>query len=175
MSKSDEGSEKALIILKDVREAIRAEEVLKRAKFEVKAVAPPPEVRVGCDLAIEFNVVDRLGVEHALERYGIKPIEIIPLKDPKLRPLDIIEETPFGDYLMVKAGHMKLTFDRRSGEIVNISGGGCPDVPYIALEIVGKKLNEAKSPRELGYSLCAYMLDKAFTRALEIFKGEKRC
>ncbi|MCS7114558.1 MAG: DUF3343 domain-containing protein [Nitrososphaerota archaeon] len=173
MSADVENVEKALIILSDVREAIMAEEVLKRAKFEIKTVAPPPEVRIGCDLAIEFNVVDRLGVEQALERYGIKPLDIIPLKDPKLRPLDIVEETSFGDYLMVKAGHMKLTFNKRSGEIVNISGGGCPDVPYLALEIVGKKLGEAKSPRRLGYSLCAYMLDKAFTRALEIFKGEK--
>lgn len=171
--KSVEKIEKALIILSDVREAIKAEEVLRRAKFEIKTVAPPVEVRIGCDLAIEFNVVDRLGVEQALERHGIKPIDIIPLKDPKLRPLEIIEELSFGDYLMVKAGHMKLTFNKQSGEIVNISGGGCPDIPYFAFKIVGKRLGEAESPRKLGYSLCAYMLDKAFTRALEIFKEGK--
>jgi hypothetical protein len=45
---------------------------------------------------------------------------------------------------------------------VNISGGGCPDVPYLAKELVGKTLNEAPAPREIGHTLCGYALQLAF-------------
>jgi hypothetical protein len=165
--------EKGLIILSNVRETIKAEEALKRAGFSVKTVAPPPEIRVGCDLAIEFNIIDRLGVEQALSRIGVKPLDIIPLRDPKLKPLEIFKETQFGEYLMVKAGYMKLTFHLKSGEIVNISGGGCPDVPYLALNLVGKRLGKVEAPGRLGCTLCAYMLDKAYKRALELFNEGK--
>jgi hypothetical protein len=62
---------------------------------------------------------------------------------------------------------MKLTFSKRNGEIVNISGGGCPDIPFLALNMVGKTLEEADKPDDLGYTLCAYMLQKAYERALQ--------
>jgi hypothetical protein len=170
-----EVGEKGLIILRDVRDAMRAEEVLKIAGFNVKVVAPPPEVRVGCDLSIEFSLIDRLGIEKALNHYGIKPLDLIPFKNINSKPLSIIEEFDFGEYLMVKAGHMKLTFNKQSGEIVNISGGGCPDIPYLALSMIGKTLWKTASPKELGFTLCAYMLDKAYRRALEIFKEGSKC
>lgn len=171
--KRDDNAQKGLILFKDIRETIKAEEVLKRAGFDIRIVAPPPEVRIGCDLAIEFNVIDEMGVKRTLHEYNVRPLEIILLKDANLKPLDIIKEVSFGDYLMIKAGHVKLTFNRKNGEIVNISGGGCPDIPYLALSLIGKKLGETKRPRELGFTLCAYMLDKAYMRALEIFKGAR--
>jgi hypothetical protein len=33
---------------------------------------------------------------------------------------------------MIRAANMKLTVDKDTMVIVNISGGGCPDVPYLA-------------------------------------------
>jgi len=45
---------------------------------------------------------------------------------------------------------------------VNISGGGCPDVPFLAQEMVGKTLAEAPRPRDLGHTLCGYALDLAY-------------
>jgi len=57
---------------------------------------------------------------------------------------------------------MKITVSKESLEIVNVSGGGCPDVPYLAQEMVGKKLTEAPSPREIGHTLCGYALQLAF-------------
>ncbi len=41
---------------------------------------------------------------------------------------------------MVRAANMKLTIDKASRRIVNVSGGGCPDVPYLAQEMVGQTL-----------------------------------
>jgi hypothetical protein len=168
-------SEKALVLLRDVRESMKAERILKIGNYYVKVVAPPVEVRIGCDLALEINVVDSFGIERALKKHGIKPIDIVPLTNTQLRPLEITNEVDFGDYLMVKAGHMKLTFDKRSGEIVNVSGGGCPDIPFLALSMVGKTLEETVRPEELGYTLCAYMLEKAYEHALQTHRKDQSC
>ncbi|MBA7684647.1 hypothetical protein ES703_93053 [subsurface metagenome] len=57
---------------------------------------------------------------------------------------------------------MKITVDKTNKKIVNISGGGCPDVPYLAQEMVGKPLADAPSPREIGHTLCGYALQLAY-------------
>ena len=61
---------------------------------------------------------------------------------------------------MVRAANMKLTVDKET-PIVNISGGGCPDVPYLAREMVGKSLVR-RPPREIGHTLCGYALQLAY-------------
>jgi hypothetical protein len=170
-----EKSERAIVLLKDVRETMKAERLLKTQKYDVKIVAPPPEVRIGCDLAIEISLVDSFGVQNSLRNNGINPINVVPLSNIQLKPLEIVKEVDFGDYLMVKGGHMKLTFDKRNGEIVNISGGGCPDIPFLALSMVGKTLEETRRPDELGYTLCAYMLEKAYERALQKYRENQPC
>ncbi len=146
---------------------MRAESVLKERGFEVKTVAPPPEVREGCDLAIEFDLVDETGVRRALEEAGIEPLKVVPLEDPSLRPLEFTRVKEVDGYLMVRCGNVKVTVDR-DGTIVNVSGGGCPDVPYLARELIGEnvlELEEDRMPARLGWTLCAYTLDKAVRRA----------
>ena len=134
-------------------------------------VAPPPDIRSGCDLAVEFNLIERTGVERTLRQHRIKPLDIVVADHVGLRPLELTKEVDFGDYLMVKAGNVKLTFEKETGRIVNISGGGCPDIPYLNVNLLDKQLTQAPRPREIGYTLCAYMLDKAFDRALTLFTG----
>ncbi len=170
-----EKSERAVVLLRDVRESMKAERILKADNYDVKIVAPPPEVRIGCDLAIEINLVDSFGVENLLKGNGINPINVVPLSNLQLRPLEIVREVDLGDYLMVKAGHMKLTFEKQNGKIVNVSGGGCPDIPFLALSMVGKTLEETKRPDELGYTLCAFMLEKAYEKASQIYKEKQSC
>lgn len=159
---------KGLIILNEVSEAMQVERVLKSFDYEVRGVAPPPEIRKGCDLAVEFNLVDQLGIERVLKRSGLAPLDIISLDNISQGPLDITKEKDFGRYLMVTAANMKITVDKESGVIVNISGGGCPDVPHLTISLWRKKLNETEDIDEIGYSLCAYMLKKAYQRALDI-------
>jgi len=98
-------------------------------------------------------------------------VEILPLKGAG-ELLDVVKTKDFGDSLMVKAGNMKLTFDKNTGVILNISGGGCPDIPFLHISMLDKKLTEASSPKLKGYTLCALMLDRAFTEALDIWKKE---
>jgi hypothetical protein len=63
---------------------------------------------------------------------------------------------------MIRAANMKLTIEKESRVVVNISGGGCPDVPYLAQEMVNRTLDEAPSPREIGHTLCGYALQLAY-------------
>jgi hypothetical protein len=82
--------------------------------------------------------------------------------------------TDFGRWVMVKCGNMKISFEKATGIIVNVSGGGCPDIPYLNAEMVDKTLADAPHPNELGYTLCATMLERAYEEALNIFNGGNR-
>lgn len=162
-----------LVLFQAVDEAIAAEKILKAENYEVKLVAPPPQLRKGCDLAVEINITEKPGIERGLQSKQAHFVEIVPLKgDADL--LDVVKTKDFGDALMVKAGNMKLTFDKKTGMILNISGGGCPDIPFLHICLVDKKLTEVSRPKEIGYTLCALMLDRAFTEALELWnRGRK--
>ena len=67
---------------------------------------------------------------------------------------------------------MKITVDKTTQKIVNISGGGCPDVPYLAYEMLGKTLSEATEPIGIGYTLCAYSLNIAYQEMMNIMGGK---
>jgi hypothetical protein len=157
-----------LILFHNIEEAIAAEKILKAGEYEIKLVAPPPELRKGCDLALEINLVEKAGIERLLRQKEAIFVEILPLKGAG-ELLDVVKIKDFGNACMVKAGNMKLTFDKKTGVILNISGGGCPDIPFLHISMLDKKLTEVSRPKENGYTLCALMLDRAFAEALEIF------
>jgi len=90
----------------------------------------------------------------------------VPAAGPLLEPVSLFQVKDFGPWLMVRAANMKLTVDKRTRVIVNVSGGGCPDVPYLARELTGKPLDAAPRPRDLGHTLCGYALDLAFEEML---------
>ncbi|MFQ6133485.1 MAG: DUF3343 domain-containing protein [Armatimonadota bacterium] len=163
---SQEAEARALLIYPKTCEAIRAERVLRHAGHQVRVVGPPPEFRKGCDLAVEFREDEREAVSALVEDKRVPPLEIVPLAEGTLEPTEIVSQTDFGEYLMVRAGNMKLVIRKDTREIVNVSGGGCPDVPYVASEMIGRSLEEAPSPRDVGYTLCAYALALAHDRLL---------
>ena len=88
--------------------------------------------------------------------------------------LDVVKVTDFGDWVMVKAGNMKLTFAKGDGMIVNTSGGGCPDIPNLHAEMMGKILTDAPLPRDVGFTLCALMLNRALEECLDIWQGGRQ-
>jgi hypothetical protein len=162
-----------IVIFSDTSQAITAEKVIKGAGYEIKLIAPPPEMRMGCDLALEINLVERPGIERLLKEKDAYYVNIFPLMKGTAPLCEIIKITDYGQWTMVKAGNMKMAFDKDSGIIVNISGGGCPDIPYLHAEMVDKKLTEAPRPKELGYTLCAVMLDLALEECLNLWNGSK--
>ena len=154
-----------LLLFEKVEEAIKAEKVLKGENYAVKLVAPPPILRKGCDLAVEINLVEQMGIERLFRQKDVAYLEVVPLKGGG-ELLEIVKVTDFKEATMVKAGNMKLTFDRNTGIILNASGGGCPDIPYLHVQLIDKLLTEAPRPKEIGFTLCALMMDRAFEESL---------
>jgi hypothetical protein len=155
--------DRGILVFDNTSEVIRAERVLTDDGWAVKVMGPPPEIRTGCDLVIEIPLVERLNMLRVLDKCGVSPIQIVPVTGPLLKPVELFHTKRFGvRYLMVRAANMKLTIDTVSRVIVNISGGGCPDVPFLAREMVGVCLDEAPSPREIGHTLCGYALQLAY-------------
>ena len=150
------------LVFENTSEVIQAENLLKKRGWEIRVMGPPPEIRSGCDLVIEFPLIEELKITKILQDAGIPPLQAVPVTGPLLQPVDLFKIKDFGRHLMVQAANMKLTIDKESLMIVNISGGGCPDVPYLAEQMVGKNLHEAPSPREIGHTLCGYALQLAY-------------
>ncbi|MDY6853633.1 MAG: DUF3343 domain-containing protein [Thermodesulfobacteriota bacterium] len=158
---------RALLVYSNTSEVIRAEKVLKKNGYKIRVVGPPPHLRTGCDLVIEFPIIEQLGIEHLLNEHGFSPLEIVAISGDILEPVELCQKKDFKDYLMIRAANMKLVIDKRTEEIVNISGGGCPDVPYLAEMLIGKKLKDAPSPRDIGHTICAYALHVAYEEMLK--------
>jgi hypothetical protein len=158
--------DRGLLLFENTSEVIRAESTLRSEGWEIRVMGPPPEVRSGCDLVIEIPLIEELHILRILQKDGVLPREVVPVTSPLLQPVDLFHTKCMGRYLMVRAANMKLTIDQETSTIVNVSGGGCPDVPYLAQEMVGKTLMEAPSPREIGHTLCGYALHLAYEEVL---------
>jgi len=156
-SKADRG----ILIFENTSEVIQAENCLKAAGWSVRVMGPPPEIQRGCDLVIEFPLIERLEIMRLLDAAGAPPLEMVPVTGPLLAPVDLFQTVDYGAWLMVRAANMKICIEKSSQTIVNISGGGCPDVPSLAQERVGKTLAEAPRPRAIGHTLCGYALELA--------------
>ncbi len=163
-----------VVLFLDVHDAMKAEKVLKGAGYLVRLIAPPPALRKGCDLAVEINLVEQTGIERVLGQKDVDYASITPLKGDTSEVLEIVKVTDFGDWVMVKAANMKLTFEKKRGIIVNTSGGGCPDIPHLHAELIDKPLTEAPRPRDVGFTLCALMLDRALEECLTLWQGGKK-
>lgn len=161
--------DQGLLIFAHTSEVIRAESLLQKAGVPVKVMGPPPEIQSGCDLVIVFPINRQGEVLRILSRGKLKPLEVVPVTGPLMKPVDIFLVKDFGRYLMVRAANMKLTVDKETRVIVNVSGGGCPDVPYLAAQLVGRPLDQAPRPRDLGHTLCGYALE------LGLQEMERRC
>ena len=162
-----------LVLFHEVQEAMKGERALKKADYRVRLVAPPPELRKGCDLAVEINLAEQPGIERLLKQRDVAYMEIRPLKGSDAAILEVVRTTDFGDWVMVKAANMKLTYEKESGKIVNTSGGGCPDIPVMHAELLDKLLAEAPRPAEIGYTLCALMLDRALEEGKVLWEEGK--
>ncbi|MFO7984786.1 MAG: DUF3343 domain-containing protein [Desulfatiglandaceae bacterium] len=153
---------RGILVYENTSEVIRSERVLRDAGWKIRVMGPPPEIRTGCDLVIAFPLMEELNILRTLQAADIEPLRVVPVNSPLLQPVDIFQTKDFGGYLMIRAANMKMTIDKETRTVVNISGGGCPDVPYLAQEIVGRLLDEAPSPKEIGHTLCGYALQLAY-------------
>ena len=154
---------KGLLIFAHPTTVISVEELLKDEGYKIRVVSPPPSYRTGCDLSVEFPLDAEAEITALLNQVSLTPLDVVPITSKGMEPLQFVRSKEFsGDYLMIRAANMKMTVDKKDNRIVNISGGGCPDVPYMATEMIGKRLSHTPSPGEVGYSLCAYSLNTSY-------------
>lgn len=154
-----------LLLFDEVTDALAAERVLKAAGYATTLVAPPPHLRSGCDLSVAIPRVEEPGAARTLEEAGVHVRSWVADVDGAADVTGLVTSVDFGEWLMVRAGNMKITVEKATGRIVNTSGGGCPDIPYLNLKLVDDTIAAAPQPKELGYTLCGLMLDRAFVEA----------
>lgn len=162
---------RGILVFEQTGEVIQAEKVLKGAGFAIAVKAPPPALRTGCDLVIEYQLVLEPGIRTTLGQakpLPLEPLQYYQVADELLEPVSIFQCKDYGDYLMVRAANMKISVQKSGRRIVNVSGGGCPDVPYLASLLVGKTLDEAAPPLDQGQTLCGYALQLAFNEAKRV-------
>jgi len=159
---AEAGADRGILVFENTSEVIRAEILLKDQGWPIRVMGPPPEIRSGCDLVIEFPLIEELNITRLLEEARNPPLQVVPVTSPLLTPVKLFQTKDYGDYLMVRAANMKITIHKATRTVVNVSGGGCPDVPYLAWAMVGRTLDDAPSPRRLGHTLCGYALELAF-------------
>ena len=111
---SSEG--RGIILFERVEEALKAERLLREAGYACKLIAPPPALRRGCDLALEINLVEQMGIERLLKERDVNYLEITSLKGRATELSGIVKVIDFGEAVMVKAANMKLTFDKKTGD-----------------------------------------------------------
>lgn len=160
--------ERGILVFENTTEVIRAKKMLEMEGLEIEVKGPPPEIRSGCDLVIEFPLIEELFIIRKLNEAKIKPVQVVPVTSPLLEPVNLLQEKEYGQYLMVRAANMKIVVDKESQLIVNVSGGGCPDVPYLAEEMVNKHLASSPQPLDVGHTLCAYALQIAYDRVVKL-------
>lgn len=156
-------NDRGLLTFSHTSEVIKAERILRKAGFAVEVKGPPPQLQTGCDMVIVFLLMQQAAVLATLRRIGLEPQQALSAEDVLLEPVSLFQVKHFENrWIMVRAANMKITLDQTDMRIVNISGGGCPDVPWLAQQLCGCRLNQAPEPITLGQTLCCYSLQKAF-------------
>lgn len=169
--KGGSAMEQGFLVFEQTGDVISAERLLRKEGYAVEVKAPPASLRKGCDMVVVCPIMAHLKIRALLEKEGLHPLDYVPVSDPLLAPVSLFQVTDFGKWFMVRAANMKVTVEKESGRIVNVSGGGCPDVPYLAGLLLGKSLDEADEPRLHGKTLCSYALQKAFEEAKRVWRG----
>ena len=116
-------------MFENTSEVIQAENFLKSWGWDIQVKGPPPGIQSGCDLIIVFPLMEKLIIMRQLTEAGLPPIEMVPVTDPLLKPVDLFQVKDFGDYLMVRAANMKLTVEKKNRqycEYIRRGVSGCP-------------------------------------------------
>jgi hypothetical protein len=170
----DRGPDKnsdGILVFANTGEVIRAESILKAGGLSVRVMGPPPALQTGCDMVIVCSLSRIFEAVKLLEQDGPAPLRMTTAGDELLAPVSLFSVKDYGDWLMVRAANMKITAEKKSRRIVNVSGGGCPDVPYLAALLIGQNAGESALIKKNGRTLCGYALQLALEELAGILDG----
>lgn len=88
MEKTSLPPDSGILVFENTSDVIQAENVLKKGGWSVRVMGPPPEIRTGCDLVIEFPLIGELDILRALRRADVSPPQTVPVTAPLLAPVD---------------------------------------------------------------------------------------
>ena len=166
-------ADEAFFVFANTGEVIQAESVLKSGGLRVRIMAPPPALRTGCDMVLVTSLMHSFKAAALLEAQNLAPLQMLPVGEMLLEPVSLFQVKDYGEWIMVRAANMKITVEQATGRIVNVSGGGCPDVPYLAKQIIGRNIHEAHLIKEQGQTLCGYALHAASQELLRLHAHAK--
>ena len=61
-----QNADRGILVFENTSEVIRAENILKSKGWKIRVMGPPPEIRSGCDLVIEFPLIEELNITRVL-------------------------------------------------------------------------------------------------------------
>lgn len=121
-------------------------------------------------MVLEFPLAEEALYLAALAEKRLRPLRIMAADGPLAAPESLFRRGEYPDHLMVSAANMKITITRSEGRIVNVSGGGCPDVPTLAARLVGALVTDTGPEADDSRSLCSFSLAQARDEAERIFR-----
>ena len=77
-------ADRGFLVFENTTEVIQAENTLKSGGWTIRVMGPPPEIRTGCDLVIEFPLIEELKILKTLEDIGLEPLQTVPVTSPLL-------------------------------------------------------------------------------------------
>jgi hypothetical protein len=176
-----------ILLFAETGDVLFAEKLIRKAGITVAIKAPPPHLRKGCDMLIEYPLMAESVIRTLMADAKLEPLQYYKVSDELMKPVSIFSYKDYGQYLMVRAANMKVTIDKKNLCIVNVSGGGCPDVPYLAAQIIGQKLEQIILPEQpdkpdalelpFGHkhiTLCGYALHLAINEAHNLLQSDKQ-
>ena len=151
-------------------QVVAAQKALLAAGLAPKIKAPPPALQEGCDMVLEFPLEEQAIYLTVLAEKRIRPLKVMAADGPLTAPESLFRRLDFPAHLMVSAANMKITITRDGGRVVNVSGGGCPDVPALAARLMGSVVTEALDTDEFR-SLCSFSLAQAKEEAERLYRA----
>ena len=83
--------DRGLLLFAGTGEVIRAETLLRQAHFGVAVKGPPPDLRQGCDMVIEFPLLHELRIREILASAGLTPLRVAAVRDFLLEPVSLYQ------------------------------------------------------------------------------------
>ena len=93
--KDHQTDDRGFLVFENTTEVIQAENILKGGGWRIRVMGPPPEIRTGCDLVIEFPLIEELKILKTLTHAGLEPLQAVPVTNPLLEPVDLFQTRDF--------------------------------------------------------------------------------
>ncbi|HPL64631.1 MAG TPA: DUF3343 domain-containing protein [Syntrophales bacterium] len=90
-------ADRGILVFENTSEVIQAENLLKQNGREIRVMGPPPEIRQGCDLVIEFPLIEELQILRILTEAGLPPLSLVPVTGPLLQPVNLFQTVLRGE------------------------------------------------------------------------------